>query len=155
MHVIFESGSGRRARRIVAIGASAAALAGAVLVVGLHMAAMSMTRADAAYWSVSGPPCQEVSQAHIAHIGRPLAQVLVYGRGRFARVSGGTSCNELTDRFGVVRNTVCQFNRPRALGVWSKGGVRFFDFPGGEPATVTASDHQPPRCVMSSKYRGE
>ena len=84
-----------------------------------------------------------------------MAQVSDFGEGRYARVSGAILCSDVADGYGVVHSTVCQFNRPRALAVWSKGGVRYFDLPGGEPATVTVSDNQPPRCVMASHYKGD
>jgi hypothetical protein len=155
MDGILESGAGRRARRIMAIGIGAGAAVGAIVVAGIQLATVPGAKADKAYWTVSGPPCPEVSQKQILSIGRPLAQVSDFGEGRFARVSGAILCSEPADGFGVVHDTICQFNRPRALAVWSKGGVRFFDLPGGEPATVTASDRQPPRCVMASNFNGD
>lgn len=155
MDGILESGAGRRAARIVAIGVTAGAVVGAIVVLGIHLATVPVAKADKAYWNVSGPPCRQVSRAQIAHISRPLAQVSDFGEGRFARVSGAILCTDVTDGWGVVQNTVCQFNRPRALAVWSRGGAAFFDLPGGEPATVTASNDRPPRCVMASNYKGE
>jgi hypothetical protein len=155
MDGILESGAGRKAQRIMVIGATAGAAVGAVIVVGLHLATGPGHKADLDYWRVSGPPCPEVGLAQIQAMARPLAQVSDFGHGRFARVSGAIECSDVTDSYGLVQDTVCQFNRPRALAVWSRGGVRYFDLANGEPATVTASDRRPPRCVMASNYRGE
>jgi hypothetical protein len=155
MDGILESGAGRNAQRIMIVGMSAGAVVGAVIVVGLHLAAGPGHKADLDYWRVSGPPCPEVGLPQIEAMTRPLAQVSDFGEGRFARVSGAIECTDVADSYGVVQDTVCQFNRPRALAVWSKGGVRYFDLAGGEPATVTASDRQPPRCVMASNYKGD
>jgi hypothetical protein len=156
MDGILETGVGRRAERIFAVGIGVSAVAGLVMVVGIEIATLSHARTDKAYWTVSGPPCPVATPAEIHRIGRPLAQVSDFGEGRFARISGAVECNDVTDGvFGVVKATVCQFSRPRALGVWSEGGDQFYDFRNGERATVTASRTQPPRCVLAAHYTGD
>ena|SRR5665213_905960 len=159
MDGILESGAGRRAERIMAVGVAIGALVGLAMVVALYLTiapvAAGAAAADRAYWTVSGPPCPTATWTELNRIPRPLAQVSNFGGARFARVSGAVLCEATTTGLGTVINTVCQFNRPRALAVWSKGGVRYFDLASGEPATVTASDHRPPRCVMASNYKGE
>ena len=155
MDGMFESGAGRRAQRIMIWGLAGGAVVGALIVAAIQIATVPRIAADRAYWTVSGPPCPATTQAALAGIGRPLAQVSDFGEGRFARVSGAVLCSDLTDGFGVVQGTACQFNRPRALAVWSQGGAAFYDLPGGQPATVTVSRAHPPRCVMAARYDGE
>jgi hypothetical protein len=155
MDGILETGAGRRAERIFAAGVSAAAVAGLIIVAGIEIATLSHARADKAYWTVAGPPCPAVTPAQIRRIGRPLAQVSDFGEGRFARVSGAVLCNDITDVFGTVTATMCQFNRPRALGVWSEGGDQFYDIAGGERVTVTVSRTRAPRCVLNAHFTGD
>lgn len=155
MDGILESGAGRGARRVMVAGLTVGAAAGLVIVVGIQVATVPRTKAEKAYWTLSGPPCPTATQAEIDSIGRPLAQVSDFGEGRFARSSGAVLCNDITDSFGLVQNTVCQFNSPRLLAVWSKGGTALYQFPWGQPATVTVSDRHPPRCVMAAHFTGD
>jgi hypothetical protein len=155
MDGVLESGAGRRAERIVATGVAAGAAVGLTIVAAIQLAAIPHAAADRAYWTVSGPPCPPATRAEIDRIGRPLAQVSDFGEGRFARVSGAILCNDMTTGLGMVTSTVCQFNGPRALAVWSKGGSALYQFPGGQPATVTVSEDRPPRCVMAAHFDGE
>jgi hypothetical protein len=156
MDGMLESGAGRKAERIVALGAAAGAVAGLLVVAGIQIATVPVAAADKAYWTVSGPPCPTTTPAALARIGRPLAQVVDFGEGRFARVSGAVLCSDLADGvLGLVKGTACQFNRPRALAVWSKGGAAFFDLAAGQPATVTVSRTEPPRCVAAAHYAGD
>lgn len=154
MGAILESGAGRKAERIVALGLGAGAVVGLVMVVGIHIATVPVAAADKAYWTVSGPPCPVTTRQAQAS-GRPLAQVVDFGEGRFARSSGAILCTDLTDGFGLVKETACQFNSPRRLAVWSKGGAAFFDLASGGPATVTVSASRPPRCVLAAHYDGD
>jgi hypothetical protein len=155
MHGMFESGAGRRAQRIMSWGLAGGTVAGLLVVGWIHMATVPRAAADRAYWTVSGPPCPPATRAELDRIGRPLAQVVDFGEGRFARISGAVLCSDLTDGWGVVQSTVCQFNGPRALAVWSDGGAAFYEFQNGQPATVTASRSRPPQCVMAARYDGE
>ena len=155
MDGILESGAGRKAERIVALGVAVGAIAGLAVVAGVYLATVPVVAADRAYWTVAGPPCPTATWADLNRIPRPLAQVKDFGGARFARISGAILCNDTTDGIGVMAGAVCQFNRPRALAVWSKGGSALFQFPGGQSATVTVSDRHPPRCVMAAHYLGE
>lgn len=155
MDGMFESGAGRRAQRIMTWGLVGGALVGAAIVAGIQIATVPRTTADRDYWSVPGPPCPSTTLAALHRIGRPLAQVVDFGEGRFARISGAVFCSDLADGWGVVQGTACQFNRPRALAVWSGGGSAFYEFRNGERATVTVSRTHPPRCVMAARYDGE
>ena len=153
---VLETGAGRQAKRIVAWGATIGAATGLAVVAGIVIATVPVVAADNAYWSVSGPPCPVATPAGIHRIGRPLAQVIDFGEGRFARISGAVVCTDLIDgAFGLVKGTACQFNSPRALGVWSDGGSSFYDIPRGLPATVTVSRTGPPRCVLAAHYGGD
>lgn len=154
MDGILETGAGRKAERIVAIGVAVGAVAGLLVVAGVHLATIPVAAADKAYWTVSGPPCPVTTPA-AQERGRPLAQVVDFGEGRFARSSGAIVCTDLTDGLGLVQGTSCQFNAPRRLAVWSKGGAAFFDVPNGGPATVTVSRSRPPLCVMAAHYTGD
>src|SRR6185312_2426023 len=146
---VLEAGTGRKAKRIVALGMSIGALAGLVVVAGIEIATVPVQAADKAYWTVDGPPCPTATPAQIHRIGRPLAQVIDFGEGRFSRVSGAVVCTDLTDgAFGLVKGTECQFNAPRALAVGSEGGFAYYDVPDGA-ATVTVSRTSPPRCVLA------
>ena len=152
---VLEAGTGHRAKRIVAWGMSIGAVAGVLVVAGIQIATVPVQAADKAYWTVEGPPCPPATPAQIHRIGRPLAQVVDFGEGRFSRVSGAVVCTDLTDgAFGLVKGTECQFNAPRALAVGSEGGFAYYDVPLGA-ATVTVSRTQPPRCVLASHYKGE
>lgn len=155
MDGILESGAGRRAERIIAAGVAIGAVIGLAVVAGIQVATVPRVGAEHAYWTVSGPPCPTATQADLDRIPRPLAQVSDFGEGRFARVSGAILCNDMTTSFGTVTSTVCQFNRPRALKVWSKGGSALYKFDGGQPATVTVSEDRPPRCVTASNFDGD
>jgi hypothetical protein len=155
MDGILESGAGRRAGRIVTLGIAAGAVVGLVMVAGIHIATVPRAAADRAYWAVSGPPCPAATQADLDRIDRPLAQVVDFGEGRFARISGAVLCSDITNGLGLVQGTACQFNSPRALAVWSKGGHALFELPLGQPATVTVSEDRPPRCVMAAHFDGD
>jgi hypothetical protein len=156
MDGILECGAGRKAERIVALGIAAGAVVGLIVVAGIQIATVPRVAADKAYWTVSGPPCPVTTPAAQGRMARPLSQVVVFGQGRFARVSGAVLCTDLTDGvLGLVTGTACQFNGPRALAVWSEGGAAFFDMPGGQPATVTVSRTHPPRCVLAAHYQGD
>ena len=151
MHGIRESGVGRKAQRILTLGMVAAAVIGVGMVMGIQLATNPRVKADRAYWTVAGPPCPTATQADLDRIPRPLAQMSDFGEGRFQRVSGAVMCVDMTTDLGVVTSTVCQFNAPRALKVWSKGGAAMFQFPVGQAATVTVSDDRPPRCVAAAR----
>ncbi len=155
MDGILESGAGRRAARILVTGAAVGAAVGLVIVIGILMATTPRARADKAYWTLSGPPCPTATQAEIDRIGRPLAQVNNFGGARFARSSGAVLCDAVTDGIGLIENAVCQFNSPRLLAVWSKGGTALYQFPWGQRATVTVSDDRPPRCVAAAHFDGD
>lgn len=153
---VLEAGTGRQASRIVAWGAAAGTALSAMVVTGIVLASRPLAQADQAYWTVSGPPCPATTRAALDRIGRPLAQVVDFGEGRFARVSGAVFCSDIAKGpLAVVVGTECQFNGPRALAVWSRGGSAFYDIPNALPATVTASDTAPPRCVLAAHYNGE
>lgn len=152
---VLETGAGRQAKRIMAWGLGIGAAIGVVVVAGIEIVTVPHVAAQQSFWTVEGPPCPEATPAQIRRIGRPLAQVVDFGEGRFSRISGAVLCTDLTDgAFGLVKGTECQFNGPRALAVGSEGGFAYFDVPDG-PATVTVSRTRPPRCVLASHYKGE
>jgi hypothetical protein len=152
---VLDAGTGRRAKRIVAVGVSIGALVGVAVVAVIVIATVPRAAAEKAYWNISGPPCPTATPAEIHQIGRPLAQVSEFGEGHFVRVSGAVLCNDLTDGFGMVYATACQFNAPRALWVSSEGGSSYYDIAGGGPATVTVSRTHPPRCVLAGRFNGD
>ncbi len=151
---VLEAGTGRRAKRIVALGLTIGAAASFVVVAGITIATVPRLAAEKAYWTISGLPCPTATPAEIHRIGRPLAQVTVFGEGSFARISGSVLCADLTDNFGMVVGTACQFNAPRALWVSSEGGSSYYDIAKGGPATVTVSRTRPPRCVLAGRFTG-
>ncbi len=152
---VLEAGTGRKAKRIVALGMTIGGAIGLAVVAGIQIAAVPLSAAKKAFWTVEGPPCPTATPAQIHRIGRPLAQVVDFGEGRFSRISGAVVCTDLTDgTFGLVKGTECQFNAPRALAVGSEGGFAYFDVPDGR-ATVTVSRNRPPRCVLAAHYAGD
>lgn len=155
MDGMLESGAGRKAERIIAIGLAIGSVVSVGVVAGIELATMPRVKADRAYWIVSGPPCPPATPADLDRIPRPLAQVSDFGEGRFARISGAVFCNDMTTDFGTVTGTVCQFNGPRALKVWSRGGSAMFQFAHGQAATVTVSNDRPPRCVAAAHFDGD
>ncbi len=146
---VLDTGTGRKAQRIVALGVSIGALVGVALVTGIVLATLPRAAAERAYWAISGPPCPIATPAEIHRIGRPLAQVTQFGEGQFARISGSVQCSDLIDGFGLVVGTACEFNAPRALWVSSEGGSSYYDIAYGGPATVTVSRTHAPRCVLA------
>ena len=152
---VLDTGAGRKAKRIVALGMGVGAAIGLGVTAAIVIAAIPRAAAVKAYWRISGPPCPIATPAEIHRIGRPLAQVTEYGEGHFARISGAELCDDLTDDFGMVTATSCQFNSPRALWVSSEGGSAYYDFPNGEPATVTVNRTQPPGCVLAARFTGD
>jgi hypothetical protein len=153
---VLEVGTGAKARRIVAWGASIGALTGLAMVAGVVIATPRMEAADKAYWTVSGPPCPTATPDEIHRIGRPLLQVTEFGEGHFARISGAVECNDLTENgIGLISGTACQFSGPRALWVSSEGGSSYYDIRRGGPATVTVSRSAPPRCVLAAHFKGD
>lgn len=151
---VLDAGTGRKAQRILVLGVSFGALVGVALVTGIVLATIPRAESEKAYWTISGPPCPTATPAEIHRIGRPLAQVSEFGEGHFARISGAVLCNDLTDNFGMVYATACQFNAPRALWVSSEGGSGYYDIRQGGPATVTVSRTRPPRCVLGGRFDG-
>ncbi len=139
-----KSGVGRGPKRIMALGLGAGAAVGLAIVAVIHFAAAPGAKADKAYWTVSGPPCPATTAAAQA-TGRPLAQLMDFGVGHFARSSGSVQCGDQTNGIGLIQGSTCQFNSPRRLAVTSKGGVAYFDIPNELPATVTVSVNSPPR----------
>jgi hypothetical protein len=154
MHGVLGPGAGRKTRRIMAIGLGAGSAVGLAIVAAIHFATLPGAAADKAFWAVSGPPCPATTQAAQA-VGRPLAQVVDFGQGRFARSSGAILCTDTTNGIGLIKETVCQFNAPRRLAVWSRGGAGFFDLWNGGSATVTVSENRPPRCVLAAHFKGD
>jgi len=153
---VLEVGTGRTAKRIVAWGAGVGALVCLAVVAGVVIATPRLEAADKAYWTVSGPPCPTATPAEIHRIGRPLLQVIEYGEGHFARISGAVECDDLTDGgAGLIKGTACQFSGPRALWVSSEGGSSYYDIRYGGPATVTVSRTAPPRCVLAAHFNGD
>lgn len=152
---VLDTGAGRRAKRIMAVGMGIGAAVGVAVVAGIVIATVPRAAAEKAYWAISGPPCPVATPAEIHRIGRPLAQVTEFGEGHFARISGAVLCNDLTDGFGMVTATACQFNAPRALWVSSEGGSGYYDIAMGGPATVTVSRSRPPRCVLAARFDGD
>jgi len=142
---VLETGAGRQAKRIMAYGL--------VVVAGIQIVTVPHQAADKAFWTVEGPPCATATPAQIRRIGRPLAQVVDFGEGRFSRIGGAVVCTDLTDNFGLVKGTECQFSGPRALAVGSEGGFAYYDVPDGR-ATVTVSRDRPPRCVLAAHFNG-
>src|SRR5438045_3586942 len=104
-----KTGAGRGPRRILALGLGAGAVVSLIIVAGIPMAAGPGAAADKAYWTISGPPCPVTTQAAQA-TGRPLAQVVDFGEGHFARSSGAILCTDLTNGVGLIEATTCQFN---------------------------------------------
>lgn len=132
------------------IGLGAALLVAAVLVRQDQQARAQ----DRAYWTVTGPPCRQVTAADIARISRPLAQTFTFERRRFWRISGAAACSGLTTTGAKPRHyDVCQFNAPRALAARAGPQTAFFDV-GDSPATLRVGPQNEVTCVLRARYHG-
>ena len=107
---------------------------------------------DRAYWTVTGPPCRQVTAADIARLSRKLAQTFTFEHRQFWRISGAASCSGLTTTgAGAKHYDVCQFNAPRALAAGEGAHIVFYDV-GDSPATVRVGPQSQVTCVLSARF---
>lgn len=150
---------GRPARRLHAAHMVAALLALAAIAGGgiYYRAEMGHARGKAEArvkrWTVSGPPCPEVTAAQLQASGYRLRGNFSYEGVRFSRSTGHVECDlvgfNTVLRVGGV--PACQFTGPTALSVNTGRAEQFFAPGVGHPATVFIEDGKA-RCVMASNF---
>lgn len=149
----------RRRRRT--LGEKLAITAGILVIVGvpawliaqnflIHRAANIKTAKE---WTVSGPPCPEISAVEFERRRLRAPHGTRYGDTIFFRQFGHLTCNAVNDHggkgFGVY--AVCQFTSPNVLRVKTPKGEWFFVPGPGQPATVM-TPHDLARCVVASNF---
>jgi hypothetical protein len=139
--------------RTTVFGFSALAILVAVLAVAAFhkwQADQNADRAEAAAWTVDGPPCPQVSAAwfqQLAVTPHPFAFEGLSGD----MAHGGANCTEI--RFDGARATrpypVCQFSAPFAVHLDRPGSDVYFEPGVAKPITISLPDGRV-RCVVGA-----
>jgi hypothetical protein len=108
--------------------------------------------AEAARWTVQGPPCAPVSAAVFKAQGAPINETFEYDGAVFARAFGQGSCAQIHDHGGkgLGMVSVCQFSSPMVLRVHAGKADTFYVVQAGKPLTVTI-DHGALTCVLAAR----
>ncbi|MEO8113452.1 MAG: hypothetical protein ABI655_03655 [Phenylobacterium sp.] len=130
---------------------------GAVLVAAyfggswLYHRPMAIERAQA--WTISGPPCPELSRADFVQRGLKAPRVFDFEGLSLARQFGHVSCMIVANEGGkgLGDYPVCQFTSPTVLQVTTAKGELFFEPGPGHAATISAQ-HGKVSCVLASKF---
>ena len=112
--------------------------------------------ADAEAWTITGPPCPEITEAALRGAGEKADKKFEYDGVLFARAYGHVSCNEVGyDRGrGMGKYPACQFTAPSVLVIDTEQGRHVYQPGRGQPATV-AVQHGKASCVMAARYKGQ
>jgi hypothetical protein len=141
-----------RPAKIAFVTGVALAIVGAAFVVGRSWwEARSKAIANADAWTISGPPCPELTQAQFEASGLKTRKSTEYNGLTFRRVAGHLACNEVVNSGGkgIGKYAVCQFTAPSVLTV-TAGDRSFYYHPGiGQDTTVEVRGDSA-RCVMGA-----
>lgn len=100
--------------------------------------------------SVSGQPCQAISEAKFDWGYHRPARVITYQGVAFARRSGDVSC--VVRHEGLRRFPVCKFSQPIEVSVTADGETAYFEVGGGYTAIVEAR-REGVRCVVTGRFK--
>ena len=109
--------------------------------------------ADAAAWTITGPPCPSLSHQAFLATGLKAEHVFEYDDVTFTRGVGHTSCAVISANGGRGPGSfpVCQFTGPAAVVVTTKSGVFYFAPGYGHPITISVPNGHP-QCVLKSNF---
>jgi hypothetical protein len=136
-------------RVLVLLAASFSTAAMAAIVLNQR----AMDRAEAALWTVSGPPCQRSAPVALESLGAgydPGPPTFQQAQGAF--LHGGVVCALIDRDHGRPTRpfTVCQFGSPYAVQLEASHGEAFFK-PRGHSATISWPAGEP-RCVLCTNF---
>lgn len=123
-----------------------AALAG-----GLWFWSVPRWEAEAAHWTVKGPPCRELTaqQFQAADAGGPQLQIDRFDEMDIGRAYGHVSCADIHDDggHGFGQHAVCQFSSPTRVVVRTTKRQTYFAADPGQPVTVSVLKDRT-ECVL-------
>lgn len=120
------------------------------------LADQRMAIADAAEWTIAGPPCREVDAAAFHASPYEDRRKIEYGGVRFGRNAGHVSCAFLRPKGGRALfggYPVCQFTSPAVLSVEAEKARAFYLIGLSQRATVSLASGRP-ACVLAGKFSG-
>ncbi|MDB5455994.1 MAG: hypothetical protein JWP92_1579, partial [Caulobacter sp.] len=97
--------------------------------------------ADAAFWSMTGPPCEPLAKTRFYKSSAPPSQT-VYEGVLFQRRAGHMMCmrRPYPGRAAEDKFPACRFTGPDYLGVSAAGRESYYDLTGGRSARVGVLD---------------
>ncbi len=115
--------------------------------------AIALRVADAAAWTITGPPCARITEAQFLGVHHKAPRRFDFEGVAFFRRAGHAECAIIRDRGGRGghRFQVCQFTSPDDLMIRANGTDTYFRPGPGQPATVSLAGGQP-ACVMASHF---
>lgn len=132
-------------------------VAGAALIAPTLMRERAAAVAEAAAWTIPGPPCRRVAPAGEAREPTPI-KGFGYAGSAFAYAYGHVACAQIHANEGRSAwrgYPVCQFTSPGVVAV-DTGKTRVFFSPGlGRRATISVEDATTPRCVLGGRFYGQ
>jgi cbb3-type cytochrome oxidase subunit 3 len=134
-------------QRLGAVGVGVLALA---VVHYVYSAQKKADAAEAAFWSLDGPPCPTMDTATYARSGGE-PKMTAYGGARFEYRVGHMMCALRPDTRGSGEHPVCQFTGPVLLGVKTAGTQAYFA-PAGMSAVRVAVIDGTARCVLIDHF---
>jgi hypothetical protein len=135
--------------RLGAVGVGALGLA---VLAYVHVIQRKADAAEAAFWSLDGPPCPTLDKA--AYEQAPgKAKTTAFEGVSFEYRVGHMMCT-LRPRKGLLGGDypVCQFTSPVFLGVRTAQSQAYFALPSVQAARVAILDGQT-RCVLAHRFR--
>jgi hypothetical protein len=135
--------------RLGVVGVGALGLA---VLAYVHAVQRKADAAEAAFWSLDGPPCPTIDQAAYAH-GPGKAKVTAFEGASFEYRVGHMMCTRRPHAgLGGGKYPVCQFTSPALLGVKTAQTQAYFAPPSAQAARVAILDGQT-RCVLVHRFR--
>lgn len=110
----------------------------------------SAAKAHAAAWTVTGPPCPQITAAWLQML-KITPIPFAYESIRGTRAHGDVNCEfvEYDGQRHTAPFPVCQFSAPLALTLATPTGDVYFEPGAGKPATVSMPDGKL-RCVIGA-----